>query len=146
MSEYTRGPWRWEYNGLHKVVQLVGGRPLFDKTVMDFRRFGMDKAQPRFMGDDDGFRILHKLSDRKDWIKPFPGRAHHADWCASVDNPDANLIAAAPCLLEALMAILPDAEANHVGGPDTQARIEAARAAIAKATAHQQANRRGDGN
>ena len=47
---------------------------------------------------------------------------------------NARLIAAAPELLEALQAILPDAVANHIGGPDTQARIDAARAAIAKAT------------
>jgi hypothetical protein len=47
---------------------------------------------------------------------------------------NARLIAAAPDLLEALQAILPDAVGNHIGGPDTQARIDAARAAIAKAT------------
>lgn len=46
---------------------------------------------------------------------------------------NARLIAAAPDLLAALEAILPDAIANHIGGPDTQARIDAARAAIAKA-------------
>jgi hypothetical protein len=44
------------------------------------------------------------------------------------------LMAAAPDLLEALQAILPDAVGNHIGGPDTQARIDAARAAITKAT------------
>lgn len=51
-----------------------------------------------------------------------------------IDIHDARLIAAAPGLLEALQALLPDAIGNHMGGPDTQARIDAARAAIAKAT------------
>lgn len=46
---------------------------------------------------------------------------------------NANLIASAPCLLEALENILPDAIANHFGGPDTLERIRAAMAAIAKA-------------
>lgn len=46
---------------------------------------------------------------------------------------NARLIAAAPDLLEALQALLPDAEANHCGGPDTGARLQRARAAIAKA-------------
>ena len=54
----------------------------------------------------------------------------------SDETADANarLMAAAPDLLEALQALLPDAVGNHIGGPDTQARIDAARAAIAKAT------------
>jgi len=43
------------------------------------------------------------------------------------------LIAAAPELLEALLAILPDALDNHCGGSDTAGRIAKARAAIAKA-------------
>ena len=31
-----------------------------------------------------------------------PGREHHASWFKLIDNPDANLIAAAPELLDAL--------------------------------------------
>ena len=50
---------------------------------------------------------------------------------------NAHLIAAAPELLEALVALMPDAEANDFGGPDTGARLAAARAAIAKATGEQ---------
>jgi len=51
-----------------------------------------------------------------------------------MSEADARLIAAAPDLLAALQAILPDAVGNHIGGPDTQSRIDAARAAISKAT------------
>ena len=52
----------------------------------------------------------------------------------TIQEANARLISAAPELLAALEAIMPDAVGNHIGGPDTQARIDAARAAIAKAT------------
>lgn len=61
------------------------------------------------------------------------------DVCASQftdpgrEEANARLVASAPDLLAALEAILPDAEGNHFGGPDTLARINAARAAIARA-------------
>lgn len=52
----------------------------------------------------------------------------------SIAPENVQLIAAAPELLEALRGLLPDAVGNHIGGPDTQAHFDAARAAIAKAT------------
>lgn len=52
----------------------------------------------------DGMNLLHKIHERRDWIEPFPGRSHHADWCANVVHPDMRLIAAAPELLEAAQA------------------------------------------
>ena len=50
--------------------------------------------------------IMHKLHERPDWIAPFPGRNHHAHWCANVIHPDMRLIAAAPKLLAALEAMV----------------------------------------
>lgn len=88
----TPGPWRWEFNASSKDVSLVGGRVRYDVTVMDFTRWGMGGAVPRFVEPTDipnGLQLLHKLSDRKDWIAPFPDREHHADWCAQVTHPDA---------------------------------------------------------
>lgn len=88
----TPGPWRWEFNASSKDVSLVGGRIRYDVTVMDFTRWGMGGAVPRFVEPTDipnGLQLLHKLSDRKDWIAPFPDREHHADWCAQVTHPDA---------------------------------------------------------
>jgi hypothetical protein len=147
MSGHTPGPWRWEFNATHKYVQLCGGRPEFDKTVMDFTRWGMGGATPRFTGCDDGFRILHKLSDRKDWIAPITDREHHAHWCATVDHPDARLIAAAPDLLDQHEADMVDldllAKAIHAGDPMPELVIRVTdmlnrkRAAIAKATGAQ---------
>lgn len=49
----------------------------------------------------------------------------------------ANAMLAAAQLVAALRDLLPDAVGNHIGGPDTQARIDAARAALAAAGAQQ---------
>jgi hypothetical protein len=43
-AQHTPGPWRWEFNAERKSVDLVGGRPMFDLTVMDFARWGMGNA------------------------------------------------------------------------------------------------------
>lgn len=103
---HTPGPWRWEFNRKNKSIQLVGGVPTFDKTVMDFERWGMGGACPRFNEKIAGneFNIMTRVSDHPDWIAPFDGRTHHADWCADVMHPDARLIAAAPMLLDAAIS------------------------------------------
>lgn len=96
MSEHTKEPWRWEINTKHKTVSIVGGVPTFDLTVMDFERWGMGGAVPRFRDTaHDGMNIMYRLCDRPDWIAPFQGREHHADWCANVIHPDARRIVAA---------------------------------------------------
>lgn len=104
---HTEGPWRWEFNWKSKDVHLVGGRPQFDLTVMDFTRWGMGSATPRFRDVSvNGMNIMHRLCDQKDWIEAFPGRSHHLDWCAAVNHPDARLMAAAPVLKAALEAVV----------------------------------------
>jgi hypothetical protein len=106
--QHTPGPWRWEVNVKHKSVQLVGGGPRrqFDLTIIQPIRWGMGSAG-LFVRDTalDGYDLLHKLHERHDWIAPFPGRDHHAHWCASVVHPDMRLIEAAPRLLAALEAV-----------------------------------------
>lgn len=98
--QHTPGPWRWEFNRQSKVLHLVGGRPQYGLTIMDFDRY---RAVATLRDtSEDGMNIMHRLCDRPDWIAPFPGRAHHADWCAAVTHPDMRLLAAAPDLLEAL--------------------------------------------
>jgi hypothetical protein len=128
---FTPGPWRFELNEKSKSVQLCGGNPKsgfgrYDLTVMDFVRWGMSGAAPRFAGPSD-----HRLLTRVEAFGQIvPGREHHAAWFKRVDNPDARLIEAAPDLYDALSALLgPDRE---LGGRDTP-RIRAAHAALAKA-------------
>lgn len=127
MSKHTPGPWRWEYSAKSKSVNLVGGFPRFDKTVMQFERWGMNGASPLFNAKITGYlwNIMERPCDQPDWIAPFQGREHHADWCAKLVHPDAVLIEAAPDLLEALEMMLEF--------PKTGPATSAARAAIAKA-------------
>lgn len=126
---HTAGPWRWEFNRKHKVLHLVGGKPTYDLTIMDFDRWGMAGAVATLRDTaHDGMNIMHRLCDRADWIAPFEGRAHHAEWCSNVIHPDMRLMAAAPDLLAALIG-LRNSFSEYVGP-----NIEAADAAIAKAT------------
>lgn len=93
--EHTKEPWRWEFNEKHKTVSIVGGVPKFDLTVMDFERWGMGGAVPRFRDTaHDGMNVMHRLCDRKDWFAPYAGREHHARWHANVIHPDARRIVA----------------------------------------------------
>lgn len=105
-TKFTPGPWQWEINMQSQTLHLVGGRPKHDLTIMDFVRWGMGGAVARLRDTAvDGMNIMHRLPGRNDWIAPFPGREHHADWCANVTHPDMQLIAASPTLYEALSAL-----------------------------------------
>lgn len=130
VHKHTPGPWRWEVNEKHKSVQLVGGVPKYDLTVMGFERWGMHDAAATLREPDvDGMNIMHRCTD---WAKPVPGREHHADWFKAIDHPDALLIAAAPELLAALEAITELYDTDE--GCRSLPEYKAARAAIAKAT------------
>lgn len=132
-TKHTPGPWRWEINLQNKSIHLVGGRPMFDKTVMQFDRWGMFGATPMFNGEiaGDKYNVMHKVHERNDWIAPFPNREHHANWCAAVTHPDARLMAAAPALLAVLEALVSRADSDRlICGP---ALVNDARAAIANA-------------
>ena len=140
MTMHTEGPWRWEFNRKHKSLHLVGGRPLYDLTVMDFDRWGMSGAVATLRDPaEDGMNIMHRLCDRQDWIAPFPGRAHHASWCADVVHPDMRLMAAAPDLLAALQVMVRDYAAAHasIGDLEMSPALLQAHRAIARATGEQ---------
>ena len=131
-TQHTSGPWRWEFNREHKTLHLVGGRPQYDLTIMNFDRWGMSGAIATLRDPtEDGMNVMHRLCDRLDWIAPFPGRAHHATWCADVTHPDMRLMAAAPDLLEALKALL---ERSVLAIGNEGIECLKARAAITKAT------------
>lgn len=143
-TNHTEGPWRWEFNAEFRSVHLVGGRPQYDLTVMDFTRWGMAGAGIRLRElSEGGMDLLHKLHERPEWIAPFPGREHHKHWCADVIHPDMRLIAAAPELLAALESCV---IWNGKRGPDDNllpidrqpGEIAKAMRAIAKAKGEQQ--------
>ena len=124
---HTPGPWRWEVNLHAKRLHLVGGEPQYDLTIIEPTRWGTHRGTLLIRDTaHEGMNLMHKLHERRDWVAPFPGRAHHADWCASVTHPDMRLIEAAPDLLSALQAVVAVADRATV-------EFDAARAAIAKA-------------
>lgn len=140
--QHTPGPWRWEINESSKSLSLVGGKPMYDLTIIQPTRWGTRSATLMIRDTaHDGMNIMHKLHERRDWIKPFHGRSHHADWCANVIHPDMCLIAAAPELLAALVELVAagDNARRPADGDDVKAMFRfayaenAARAAISKA-------------
>ncbi|WP_321953143.1 hypothetical protein [Paraburkholderia bannensis] len=143
---HTPGPWRWEYNATHRSVQLVGGRPKFDFTVMDFVRWGMGGAAPRFIEPSEvmnGLQLMHRICDRADWRAPFEGRAHHANWCAGLTHPDARLMAASPELFEEIERTYEWlGDINHEwrgrSSAEGQQRLNRLRALIAQATGREE--------
>ncbi len=97
--EHTPGPWRWELNEKSKQLQLCGGVPKFDLTVIDLERWGMDSAIARFRTGGDGLNIMKRATE---FGVAVQGREHHSQWFKAIDHPDANLISAAPDLLSEL--------------------------------------------
>lgn len=133
-AAHTPGPWRWEMNQSTKEVNLVGGVPRFDLTVMDFVRWGMGSAAPRFRDTAlDGMNLMDRVCDKPEWLQDFPGRSHHARWCRAVIHPDAVLMATAPDLLDALERLVRQHGSDGIEYSGDHP-IAVARAAIAKAT------------
>jgi len=98
MNTHTKGPWYWEINPASKSFSLrapqKGGT-----IVMDFVRYGMQSAQPRF-------NVGNILRNASDLTVVDPERDHHKSWHRLLDHPDALLIAAAPDLLAACVNAL----------------------------------------
>lgn len=143
MADHTPGPWRFEVRPNQHRVTLVGGKPRYDKTVMDLNRWGMRGATPIFR-QADGL-----LAERiENMLIPIPGREHH-EWIRIIDHPDARLIEAAPDLLAALKGLM-DSEAEMRAATEDGSKIpilpvlarckaarEAAVAAIARAEGYE---------
>lgn len=96
------GPWRWEVNRKLRQIQLCGGRPRHDLIVMDFVRWGMSGSAPRFQREHrPGLNIMHRAEE---FAVAQPGREHHEEWFALIDQPDARFIESAPEDVRALLA------------------------------------------
>lgn len=98
-AKATKGPWRWNVNlnSRHAYLESEGRGRGFE-YVMDFARWGMGGAAPRFRSADDLMVRVDELTE------VVPGREHHAKWYRTVKHPDAELIVAlrnaAPALLD----------------------------------------------
>lgn len=134
-SNHTPGPWQWMGNVDNKSIYLAAPANGIDK-VMDFVRFGMQGAQPRF--SDAGlmwpssnavrFAVCPEAMSRDD------ERVYRGD-VSGIDHPDARLIAAAPELLQVCEDV---AQGDFRKDPELSSAIwEAAIAAVAKARGRQ---------
>lgn len=119
----TPGPWRWELNRKYKNVQLCGGVPKFDLIVMDFVRYGMNGANPRFRTSDDGVNIMEPAEK---FSVSVAGREHHYDWFASIDHADAHFISAAPDLITACINFINKVDEGHAKSTESYGEMKAA--------------------
>lgn len=108
----TAGPWAWQINIKGKTVTLQGGRPRLDLSVMQFERWGMNRAAPTFMipGQRDGLQAWERADH---YAATVPGREHHASWFQRIAHPDAAFIAHARTDVPALLAHIEALEARQ---------------------------------
>jgi hypothetical protein len=115
--KHTPGPWRFELNLKARSISLVGNG---GNTVMDFARWGMSNAAPRFISDDK-----HHMQRADVFVIPCPGREHHAHWFNLIKHPDAQLIEAAPELLTFAFEAWCIATAHAASAPTLKERSSA---------------------
>jgi len=82
--------WYWEANKKYKSVTLRSADGL-GEIVMDFVRYGMNGASPRFNESRVGGIVVMNRADK--YFEIIPGREHHAAWATDLNHPDANFIA-----------------------------------------------------
>jgi hypothetical protein len=101
LNAATPGPWKWDGNLNTKEVYLVAmakGRPY----VMDFVRWGMAGASPRFqVRGEDGFGVMTRIDEGL----AVKEREYRGD-IERIEHPDATLIAGAPEMISALLRMV----------------------------------------
>jgi hypothetical protein len=127
---HSSGPWRWELNEKSRRIQLCGGVPRHDLIVMDFVRYGMNNAAPRFNSELPQSR-LNVMRRAEEFGIIVTGREHHSDWFKGINHPDAQLIEAAPDYAEGVRQMLVN---EQHGGDGWWAGWETLKAAHLKGT------------
>lgn len=102
----TEGPWKWRINRNYKQISLVGRN---SDIVMDFARWGMGGASPRFACHKTPLKILDRPVDRPDWIADSPDHTTAHRKIVQVDA--AFMEAADPTTIRALLADLDELRA-----------------------------------
>lgn len=117
----TPGPWRWELNLKSKKLQLCGHGECgpYDFTVMDFKRWGMDGAVPRFREGEMNTMVKAYLLG-----EIVPERHHHSDWFQNINHQDAQLIALSPELLTSILRLIEAAKPHCVPTSQLNMRVE----------------------
>lgn len=100
----TKGPWEWSLNERAKSLILSNRAGLI---VMDFVRWGMQRAIPRFRNSN----VL--MESPLAFAEVFPGREHHQDWCKRVNHPDAVAIENAPVDVSKLISEVRELQADN---------------------------------
>lgn len=95
-GSHTPGPWKWRVNEATKQVVLEGGEIRYDLLVMDFVRYGINRAAPRFNSEIRPHMNIMKRAETFAAVQA--GREHHADWHKVIVHPDAALIEQAPAM------------------------------------------------
>ena len=88
--EHIPYPWYWRVNESCKEVSLSGWKNGCRHLVMDFKRYGMQNAQPRF--EYDGC-----MRDSIKYFSIIEGQEHNSSWNMTIrGNGNAELLALAP--------------------------------------------------
>lgn len=107
----TKGPWSWNLSLKSKRIMLESATRGYE-TVMDFTRWGMNGARPRFRRSLDSDGKCAIMIEGEEFAAIVPGREHHAGWFQTLDHPDANLIAALRNAFPRLIATIRALEAD----------------------------------
>lgn len=131
-ADRARGQsWHWAVNHTSRTIHLEshGNSSRFAlEYVMDFTRWGMTGARPRFQVDG-------LMCNAETLSKVVEGRGHHAEWYQTIEHPDAEFIAHARADIPFLLDQLAERDAELARLRDTRSgpsypRVEA----IAKRT------------
>lgn len=118
----TNGRWFWDVHksGKYVCLESTGSRYI----VMDFVRYGMSGAAPRFRDEDCIMRRADELA------KSYPGKEHHIGFDDFIDHPDAELIAHAPSDIKALLAYIAEIEQERDAAVEDIRRLIASSPAV----------------